>query len=128
MGKQNSKLAPREIKDLQKLTRYEEHEIKECYKLFLEDNPTGYITKDHFMKMYEDFFPTGDPAPFAQHVFRTYDRNRDGRVEFREFLCGLSVSSRGSLEEKLRLAFCMYDLDGNGIITRDEIMDVVKVS
>lgn len=33
--------------------------------------------------------------------------------------------SRGSVEEKLRWTFTLYDINGDGFITRDEMTDIV---
>jgi Ca2+-binding EF-hand superfamily protein len=42
-----------------------------------------------------------------------------------DFALGLSILVKGSEEEKLRWTFNMYDLNGDGVITRDEMEDVV---
>ena len=39
---------------------------------------------------------------------------------------GLSVLSRGTLHEKLQWAFTLYDINGDGIITKEEMMDIVS--
>ena len=39
---------------------------------------------------------------------------------------GLSVLSRGTLQERLQWAFNLYDINGDGLITKEEMLDIVS--
>jgi len=124
MGHRASKeegLSQEDINFLMKNTNRSKKEIKEWYKGFLEDCPDGELSKDHLVEIYSQIFPGGNSSRFCEHVFGTFDTDRSGTIDFREFMLALHVTSCGTPEEKIRWAFRMYDIDGNGMIDISEL-------
>lgn len=66
--------------------------------------------------------------PLVKRVIAVLDKNRDGEISFLEFVQGLnSLSAGASQEEKLRFAFAIYDIDGDGFISNGELFTVLKM-
>jgi Ca2+-binding EF-hand superfamily protein len=144
-----SKLSPQQLDELQKSTHFDKKELQQWYKGgadalpasgtymelvltspahtgFLKDCPTGILTKEEFQKIYRQFFPFGDPTSFADYVFKVFDSDKSGTIDFKEFICALSVTSRGKMEDKLDWAFQLYDIDGDGKISYEEMLAIVE--
>ncbi|ONK77985.1 uncharacterized protein A4U43_C02F13010 [Asparagus officinalis] len=64
--------------------------------------------------------------PLAPRVFDLFDNNRDGTVDMREILCGLSSLRNSRGDEALQLCFQMYDADRSGCISKEELADMLR--
>ncbi|KAI8371737.1 calcium-binding protein NCS-1 [Radiomyces spectabilis] len=126
MGKAHSKLTPEQLDELQQNTYFDEKELQQWYKGFRKDCPSGALNKSAFQKMYKQFFPFGDPSKFAEYVFNVFDGDKNGTIDFNEFICALSITSRGRIDEKLYWAFQLYDIDNDGVITQTEMLLILQ--
>ncbi|KAJ3186540.1 Neuronal calcium sensor 1 [Gaertneriomyces sp. JEL0708] len=126
MGKAASKLSKEQLTDLQRCTYFDEKELQQWFKGFMKDCPSGALDRSEFHKIYKQFFPFGDSTAFADYVFNVFDENRNGTIDFKEFISALSVTSRGKVEEKLVWAFQLYDINNDGYITKSEMTQVVE--
>jgi len=86
------------------------------------------MTRKQFISMYSTLCPNRNAERFAGHIFRAFDLDKSNTVDFREFLIGLSMtSSTSSPETKLAWIFQVFDIDGNGLLTRTECLEVIDV-
>jgi Ca2+-binding EF-hand superfamily protein len=99
--------------------------IVAMYRQFSRDFPSGYVTRDTFVRSFGQYFPEGD-REFAGRLFRAHDVDGNDRVSFGEFVVSLYVAQHGTAEEKLRWAFRMYDVDGDGTVSQAELAGVLK--
>lgn len=116
------------LADLKSNTTYTEAQLYAWYQAFLKECPSGRISREQFEGIYARFFPDANPKSYAQHVFRSFDSDSDGTLDFKEFIVALHLTSSGKTVQKLEWAFALYDVDKNGSITKNEINEIVKVN
>lgn len=129
MGNSHSGAVSKEILDDLKLnTKFTETEIVQWYENFQKQCPSGRITPQEFESIYSRFFPESEAQTYAKHVFRSFDMNDDGTLDFKEYIIALHMTSTGKTTRKLEWAFSLFDVDKNGYITKSEVKEICSVS
>ena len=119
-------LTSEDLAFLEANTRYEEKTLHDWFKWFNKECRNGQMTQEKFVDMYEMLFPGGNAEQFCNYVFKTYDTDSIGYLDFKQFIIAIDMTNAESAEEKLRMAFRMYDLDGNGELDLDEMIKIVE--
>jgi len=97
------------------------HDDKAMYENFMVKHPDGNIARKEFRSMVQACYPDIDVIRLEKHIFRLFDKDGDGTIDFKEFMIVLYIMSNGTAEENLRQIFKVFDLDGNGCISREEM-------
>lgn len=127
MGNATSSAISKEIlEDLKLTTKFTEQEISQWYENFQKQCPSGRISPGEFEEIYGRFFPDSDPKSYARHVFRSFDTNDDGTLDFKEYIIALHMTSTGRTTRKLEWAFSLFDVDKNGYITKAEVKEICQ--
>ena len=97
--------------------------IKKAYKRFqaTDKDKSGVVDYTEFCEILQV-----DPAPLCENVFRLYDYDKTGQIDAREFLIAVSNYTGAGKEDKLKFAFMSFDEDGNGVITKAELLKILK--
>ncbi|XP_012141661.1 neuronal calcium sensor 1-like isoform X2 [Megachile rotundata] len=124
--KQPKYLFPERLSSLTCRTGFTKDEIRKLYRAFKQHCPRGAVTTNDLKPVYAKLFPLGDPAKYTQIVFNTFDRDKDGIVSFGDLLTEISLIIIGDTDQKLSWIFRLYDLNGDGYITRKEMLVIVS--
>lgn len=121
---------PNSIKELCNATGFSPAEMKQLYRGFKTECPTGVLTEECFHHIYSSFFPWGDQSyhgsicSYSHYIFSLMDASGSGVITFEDFVLTLALLLRGTEEDKLRWVFQLYDLNGDGWISREEMEDI----
>lgn len=71
-------------------------------------------------------YPDLDVNTLEKHIFRIFDKDGDGSIDFKEFMVILYVMTNGSAEENLKQIFRLFDIDRDGRICREEMYRICR--
>ena len=105
-----SSLAAKELNQLSEDTGLSKLSIQDWYKRFMNECPTGSISKERYLSLYRSFYPRArDPDAYAQMFFTAFDNDRDQALNFREFLQIVSITQGNDDKAKVEIAYKAYN-------------------
>ncbi|KAL9656277.1 hypothetical protein ABK040_007890 [Willaertia magna] len=135
MGNENQKgVSNKQLSEWQSIAenRLSKKDIKRYRKIWLEMFGDKDMDKDGFKKWIKaiGIFPNLPKDAPIDHLFRSYDRNRDGTISFEEFILYLSITAPTQAEQEpskiIEVTFLLYDADGDGRLTSVELEQGMK--
>jgi hypothetical protein len=67
-----------------------------------------------------------DDPGVIEKLFKSFDVDGSGAIEFKEFVLGASKMVRGSIGDKINMLFSIFDADSSGSVTIKELTRFVK--
>jgi len=67
------------------------------------------------------------PPDLVPGLFRAFDENQDGHLDFKELSCGVSAACRGPVMERQIFCFKIFDGDRDGLLSRAETNFMINV-
>jgi len=96
--------------------------IEAAYTRFrTEAKGSGTIDYDEFCAILQVA-----PAHQVEKLFTLFDKNGTGKIDVQEFMVGLSMFTSADMEMKVKFAFMVFDKDNNGVITTEELANILQ--
>jgi len=107
-------------------------ELEEMYNSFMSlpsASVNDTLTFDDFFKFLHKW-PIGQlvekDGEYKKAIVDYFDTNKDGSISFKEYCIGISGLVKGTPEEKIRLAFKIYDTNNSGTIEKQEMVSYLE--
>jgi calcium-dependent protein kinase len=88
-------------------------------------NGDGKLSKEEIITGYDKYFGKQMSEDDVDALFNQVDADNSGFIDYSEFVVASMNEKNLLTNEKLEAAFKMFDKDGSGLITGDEIKEVM---
>jgi len=98
------------------------HKLCETFRM-LDENNDGQLSKDEIKSAYIQIMGMSDAAAEheAEKILEGLDFNRDGKIDYSEFISAATSRKMLLTKDKLNMAFQMIDKNGDGKIAAEEL-------
>jgi Ca2+-binding EF-hand superfamily protein len=101
-------------------------ELNKLFKRFkkLDVDHSGSLSVEEFMAV-----PELDHNPLVNRIVGTFDHDKNGEIDFMEFVQAITIFTTGfeKNDDKLAFIYRLYDVDGDGYISNMDLFHVLKV-
>lgn len=137
-GQEQTQSNNRALEGWKSLLKFLSIEEEEKFESFLHSNPI--FTYEDIVRLYKRFealdtnknglldpyeiqsLPALQENPLVPRLVQIFDSDKNGSIDFVEFLTTLSTfSHKGGSEMKLRLLFSIYDRDSDGFLSNEDL-------
>lgn len=91
----------------------------------LDKNGDGHLSKEELLEGYELHFGIPINEEEVENMMKNVDIDGNGFIDYTEFVMATMNEKNMVSNERLMQAFKMFDKDGSGTITADEIREVL---
>lgn len=96
------------------------HILKKTWEDLAERNDGKGIDKEIFLQ----YFPL--TGLLGDRLFAQFDVKGNGLIDLDEFVTGLAVCSRGSVDDKIHFIFNMYDTSHDNTVSKEELTTLLN--
>lgn len=106
------------------LSKEEKNDLLELFQQF-DTNGDGVLSKEEILNGYKTLMPFEDAEKEVERIMNEVDIDKSGTIDYNEFVLATINKQKLLNKEKLEATFKMFDKDGSGTITADEIKSVL---
>eukprot|EP00996_Jenningsia_fusiforme_P000578 NODE_1513_length_1505_cov_24.030907_g1366_i0.p1 GENE.NODE_1513_length_1505_cov_24.030907_g1366_i0~~NODE_1513_length_1505_cov_24.030907_g1366_i0.p1 ORF type:complete len:258 (+),score=69.36 NODE_1513_length_1505_cov_24.030907_g1366_i0:178-951(+) len=124
----------KQMEVLTQRTKFSEEEVRAMYanfkRLATAEKDDGVIDRLEFRQMMVDSsLDAHRNAVFYDGLFRMFDRDGSGDIDFTEFVLALALyygkSNEGTTDTKAKFFFNILDVDGDSMVSQDDLQRIL---